>query len=116
MGRVDRRRRMAYTSTASGPSHVFITGYPDGRGKWAISTAGGTEPRWAPDGRELYYQAPDRAEENTGCGDGRGQGLDGGRQEAMSAPTERRDGTARRAGPPLTRTSRIGTAPLTSEA
>ena len=26
---------------------------------WKISTAGGTEPRWRRDGKELYYLAPD---------------------------------------------------------
>jgi hypothetical protein len=27
--------------------------------KWAISTEGGTEPLWAPDGRELFYRNGD---------------------------------------------------------
>jgi hypothetical protein len=29
-------------------------------GRWQISTAGGSHPRWRRDGRELYYLAPDR--------------------------------------------------------
>ena len=29
-------------------------------GRWQISTAGGLSPRWAPDGRELYYIALDQ--------------------------------------------------------
>ena len=29
-------------------------------GKWLISTAGGDKPRWARNGKELYYLAPDR--------------------------------------------------------
>ena len=28
-------------------------------GKWQVSTAGGTQPRWGRDGAELYYVAPD---------------------------------------------------------
>src|ERR1039458_10661556 len=32
-----------------------------GRGdKWQISAAGGVEPRWRADGKELYYRAPDQ--------------------------------------------------------
>jgi eukaryotic-like serine/threonine-protein kinase len=27
--------------------------------KWQISTAGGAQPRWRGDGKELYYMAPD---------------------------------------------------------
>jgi eukaryotic-like serine/threonine-protein kinase len=27
-------------------------------GKWAVSTAGGDEPRWRPDGKELFYLDP----------------------------------------------------------
>ncbi|MBF8301045.1 MAG: prkC 14, partial [Acidobacteria bacterium] len=26
---------------------------------WQVSTAGGVQPRWRPDGRELFYLAPD---------------------------------------------------------
>ncbi len=28
-------------------------------GKWQVSVAGGVQPRWRRDGRELYYVAPD---------------------------------------------------------
>jgi hypothetical protein len=28
-------------------------------GKWQVSTAGGTKPRWRGDGKELFYMAPD---------------------------------------------------------
>lgn len=34
--------------------------FPDAtRGKWQISPAGGVEPKWRHDGRELYYLALD---------------------------------------------------------
>ena len=29
--------------------------FPDGQGKWQVSTAGGTEPLWSPNGKELFY-------------------------------------------------------------
>jgi Tol biopolymer transport system component len=31
-----------------------------GAGKWQISTAGGTDPCWSRDGRELFYLSPDQ--------------------------------------------------------
>ena len=34
--------------------------FPSGGGKWPISVAGGTEPAWRADGKELFYLAPDR--------------------------------------------------------
>ncbi len=33
--------------------------FPGPGGKWQISTEGGTEPQWHPDGSALYYVAPD---------------------------------------------------------
>lgn len=27
--------------------------------RWQVSAEGGSQPRWSPDGRELYYLAPD---------------------------------------------------------
>jgi Tol biopolymer transport system component len=51
---------MAYVSDESGNSEVYVTGYPEPRGKWLISTNGGTQPEWRREGRELFYRAPDR--------------------------------------------------------
>src|ERR1700728_4267400 len=50
---------VAYASTDSGKWEVYVTSFPDGRGKWQISTAGGTQPRWRGDSRELFYLASD---------------------------------------------------------
>jgi hypothetical protein len=33
--------------------------FPEAGGQWQISVAGGTQPRWRRDGRELFYVAPD---------------------------------------------------------
>jgi Tol biopolymer transport system component len=57
---------IAYSSDESGRREVYVQGFAPDRvpaaaaGKWQISTAGGDKPRWRPDGRELYYIAPDR--------------------------------------------------------
>jgi len=51
------RRWMAYVSNESGTNEVYVRPFPPSSGKWKISTAGGTEPRWRRDGRELFYLA-----------------------------------------------------------
>ena len=33
--------------------------FPDGGGKWQVSTRGGAQPRWRRDGKELFYLALD---------------------------------------------------------
>ena len=56
---------VAYSSDESGRREVYVRGFaPDrvpavGPGKWVISTAGGDKPRWSPDGKELFYLAPE---------------------------------------------------------
>jgi len=51
---------MAYTSDESGRFEVYVRPFPsNGNGaKWLVSTAGGTQPRWRGDGRELLYISP----------------------------------------------------------
>jgi Tol biopolymer transport system component len=50
---------MTYTSTDSGTEQVFVTSFPGGRGRWPISTTGGTAARWRRDGKELYFLSRD---------------------------------------------------------
>jgi hypothetical protein len=50
---------MAYASAESGTGEVFVQTFPASGGKWQISSAGGSYPRWRRDGKELYYIAPD---------------------------------------------------------
>jgi hypothetical protein len=38
---------------------VYIQSFPDASSKWQVSTGGGIYPVWRPDGRELFYLAPD---------------------------------------------------------
>jgi len=52
---------MAYTSNETGRFEVYVEPFPRGAGvpgKRAVSTAGGEEPRWRPDGKELFYIDP----------------------------------------------------------
>jgi Tol biopolymer transport system component/predicted Ser/Thr protein kinase len=51
---------IAYVSNESGRNEVYIAAFPGpGGGKKQISAEGGTQPRWRPDGKELYYLASD---------------------------------------------------------
>jgi dipeptidyl aminopeptidase/acylaminoacyl peptidase len=51
---------LAYTSDAVGQSEVFVQPFPDGPGRWQVSTQGGREPTWRRDGKELYFLSADR--------------------------------------------------------
>jgi Tol biopolymer transport system component len=53
-------RWFAYTSNESGRSEVYVRSFPSGDGLWRLSTGGGGDPRWRPDGREIFYIAEDR--------------------------------------------------------
>ena len=49
-------RWLAYSSNESGQTEVYVRPFPDiARGLWQVSTTGGIEPVWAPDGRTLFY-------------------------------------------------------------
>lgn len=48
-------RWVAYVSDESGEPEVYVTSFPDAKGKWQISAGWGTNPVWARNGRELYY-------------------------------------------------------------
>ena len=52
-------RWVTYSSNESGKWEVFVAPFPGPGGKWQVSTAGGFEPRWRRDGKELFYIAPD---------------------------------------------------------
>jgi Tol biopolymer transport system component/DNA-binding winged helix-turn-helix (wHTH) protein len=52
-------RWMAYVSNESGHYEVYVLPFPGPGGKWQISTEGGTEPLWNPNGRELFYRNGD---------------------------------------------------------
>jgi serine/threonine protein kinase len=50
---------VAYGSTESGRHEIYLDSFPHGGGRVRISTDGGSQVRWAPDGSELYYVTPD---------------------------------------------------------
>lgn len=47
---------LAYEANETGRKEVYITRFPEKGAKWQISTDGGEEPLWSPDGRKLYYR------------------------------------------------------------
>jgi eukaryotic-like serine/threonine-protein kinase len=51
---------LSYISNESGRYEIYVQPYPGPGGKWQISTEGGTEPVWNPNGRELFYRSGDR--------------------------------------------------------
>jgi Tol biopolymer transport system component len=62
-------RTIAYVSNETGREEVYVSAFdpaalgsarPEG-GRWQISTAGGSCPRWRADGQELYYRKADNA-------------------------------------------------------
>ena len=53
-------RWLAYVSQESGHREVYVQPYPGPGGKYQISTEGGTEPLWNPNGRELFYRNADK--------------------------------------------------------
>jgi len=50
---------LAYVSDENGRTEVFVQSNPPGNGKWQISTAGGTQPCWSRDGKELFFLSTD---------------------------------------------------------
>jgi eukaryotic-like serine/threonine-protein kinase len=53
------RRWLAYASDASGRLEVYVRPFPNVKAdQWLISMGGGTRPKFAPGGGELFYEAP----------------------------------------------------------
>src|SRR5216684_170691 len=48
-------RWVAYASNETGNMEIYVSSFPNGNGKWQVSNAGGQEPRWRQDGKELFY-------------------------------------------------------------
>jgi len=49
-------RWIAYTSNESGANEVYVRPFPATTGgRWQVSNGGGSQPRWSPNGRELFY-------------------------------------------------------------
>ena len=51
-------RWLAYSSNETGRTEIFVVPFPNtGDARWLVSVAGGTEPAWSRDGRELFYRS-----------------------------------------------------------
>ncbi len=50
---------IAYTSDESGRPEVYLRSFPAGQARIQVSSAGGAQPRWRGDSRELFYVAKD---------------------------------------------------------
>jgi Tol biopolymer transport system component len=63
---------VAYSSSETGSWQVYVSPFPGFSSKWQVSRAGGEEPRWRRDGKELFFLAPDgklmATEVKTGAG------------------------------------------------
>jgi eukaryotic-like serine/threonine-protein kinase len=46
---------VAYASNESGRWEVYVTSFPEAKGKWQVSSGGGEQPRWRADEKELFY-------------------------------------------------------------
>jgi len=48
------------TALTTSTDEVYISSFPTPGGKLRVSTNGGVQPRWRPDGKELFYLSQDR--------------------------------------------------------
>ena len=51
---------VAYQSVESGRMEVFVESFPPSGSRWQVSNAGGEEPYWRRDGKELFFVAGKR--------------------------------------------------------
>ncbi len=75
---------LAYVSNEAGTDEVYVRTLEEGSPRWRVSTGGGTEPRWGPGARELFFRHADsvyvtRVEPGTEFRNGRARALFGGR-------------------------------------
>jgi Tol biopolymer transport system component len=49
-------RAIAYASNESGQFDIYVDAFPKPGSRIRVTTAGGTEPRWSADGRELFFR------------------------------------------------------------
>ena len=51
-------RWVAYVSNETGKFELYVAPFPWTGAKWQVSSGGGWVPRWAKNGKEIFYQAP----------------------------------------------------------
>jgi len=52
-------RWIAFVTSQTGRSEVYVSNFPKLTGKWQISSTGGQTPRWRQDGKALFYATLD---------------------------------------------------------
>jgi hypothetical protein len=50
---------LVYETNESGRPEIVAQAFPRANGRFAVSTGGGTAPRWRADGKEILFIAPD---------------------------------------------------------
>ena len=50
-------RWLLYMSNESGRFQAYVKPFPDGAGKWQVSTGGARYPMWSPAGNEIFYRS-----------------------------------------------------------
>ena len=53
-------RWLAYMSNESGQYEVYVRPFPEGEGRWRVSSDGGVYPRWSKAANELFYRESGR--------------------------------------------------------
>ena len=48
---------LAYASSESGEFEIYCTRFPEGTGKWQVSTKSGAKPQWSADGKQLFFES-----------------------------------------------------------
>jgi hypothetical protein len=51
---------MTYVSNETGRNEVYVTPFPGPGDRTQVSTAGGTQAVWNPNGREIFYRVDDQ--------------------------------------------------------
>ena len=47
---------VAFVSNRTGRDEIYVAAYPGGGSEYQVSTGGGNQPRWNPNGRELFFR------------------------------------------------------------
>jgi eukaryotic-like serine/threonine-protein kinase len=51
---------LVYVSNESGQNDVYLRPFPTLERRWTVSTQGGTQPVWNPNGKEIFYRSGDK--------------------------------------------------------
>jgi serine/threonine-protein kinase len=51
---------LVYVSNDSGRNEIYLRPYPGPDRRWPVSTDGGTQPLWNPNGKEIFYRSANK--------------------------------------------------------